>query len=101
MILERQHGKMIMVDIKKFHNHSLGSFAGVSGEDVSSASLSVGPMCVCASVRSVFSHFMGAPCIPASRLIWLRAVRERIDDLRWHSDTLCRLSWSLMAEFPS
>lgn len=44
--LERCRGEMVMVDIK-VHNHSLGSFAGVSQEAASTALLSVGPTLVC------------------------------------------------------
>lgn len=101
MILERQHGEMFMVDIKKFCNHRLGSFAGLSDEDASSAVLSVGPVCVCALVRDVFSCFMATLYTPGFHSVWLWAVHERTDDLNRCSDRLCGLSWSLMAEFTS
>lgn len=70
----------------------------MSGEDASSALLSVGPLCVSALVRNVFSCFMATPYTPGSHSVWLHAVHEKADDLHWCSDTLCGLSWSLMAE---
>jgi len=80
-----------MVDIAQFHSHSLGGFE-MLGEDASSASLSVGSMRYKVSFHTLWALLT---CFP------LDLAPKRTDDLRWRSDTLCRRSWSLTAEFPS